>query len=403
MSTLSDFILPEINNKCKAQYTETELIEHLIGTGEILVDKKISGKENPWKPNKQMNQSLFGIMGQAIKIDPTCISPSAYDSMGRCSSWLLFRRYLESGEMRLDKAEFCRHRLCPTCNWRKSLKLFGQMKATSIELMKEFPTARYLFLTLTVKNVKGTELADTLNSMNAGFKLLVNSGKTNASAKNVKANLLGYAKAMEIKYDPEEFITKKMFTDRKEYYIARGLRVGNRNSNFNMYHPHFHILLMVKGEFFTGKGYIKQSQWTNIWRDCMKLDYDPQVNIKVIKPNKAKSAEELTGDLQEQAMTSAISETLKYPIKPDSLKLNEFDTMPENQKEKIVEAVICLSHALRQRRLVTFGGQILKARKKLKQDDVEDGDLIGVDGEPVPESEFELVLFKWMKMGCYVC
>ena len=115
----------------------------------------------------------------------------------------------------MHKAEFCRHRLCPTCNWRKSLKLFSQMKEVSARLLQDFPGARYLFLTLTVKNCSGAELAQTIDKMNFGFKLLVNAGKTNASAKAVKANLLGYAKAMEIKYDAEKTITPEMYAQRK--------------------------------------------------------------------------------------------------------------------------------------------------------------------------------------------
>ena len=43
-------------------------------------------------------------------------------------------------------------------------------------------------------------------------------------------------------------------------------------------------------------------------------------------------------------------------------------------------------------------------RKILKQDDVEDGDLIDVGDEPTIESEFDFILFKYFKqMGCYVC
>ena len=149
----------------------------------------------------------------------------------------------------MHKAEFCRHRLCPTCNWRKSLKLFSQMKEVSARLLQDFPGARYLFLTLTVKNCSGAELAQTIDKMNFGFKLLVNAGKTNASAKAVKANLLGYAKAMEIKYDAEKTITPEMYAQRKKYYIERGLKAGSANPNYGMYHPHFHVLLMVKPSF----------------------------------------------------------------------------------------------------------------------------------------------------------
>lgn len=401
ISTKGGFIVSIFN--CTPIVSETFTTGNILsGTGEILSDKKNDGKERPWSRYKKLSKILFEVFKDAVVLDPTCISQSAFIALERCCSWLLFRRYIESQVMKLDKAEFCKHRLCPVCNWRKSNKMFSQMKEVSAELIKDFPTARYLFLTLTVKNVNGEELASTIDAMNNGFKLLVNAGKTNASAKPVKANLLGYAKAMEIKYDAEEKITPQMYAERKQYYISRGLKVGSRNPNYDMYHPHFHVLLMVKGEFFR-TGYIKQSQWTSIWQDCMKLDYEPQVDVRAIKPNKAKLSEMATGDLQEQAMTSAISETLKYPVKPDSLKLDTFENMTTEQKEKITQAVICLSHALFKRRLITFGGEILKARKKLKQDDIETGDLIGVDGEPVPETEFELVMFKWMKMGCYVC
>ena len=105
-------------------------------------------------------------------------------------------------------------------------------------------------MTLTVKNCSGAELAQTIDKMNFGFKLLVNAGKTNASAKAVKANLLGYAKAMEIKYDAEKTITPEMYAQRKKYYIERGLKAGSANPNYGMYHPHFHVLLMVKPSFF---------------------------------------------------------------------------------------------------------------------------------------------------------
>lgn len=283
------------------------------------------------------------------------------------------------------------------------MKLFAQMQKTTELLMTKFPTARYLFLTLTVKNVTGEELPNTIDKMNAAFKLLVNKGKTNASAKGLKSNLLGYAKAMEIKYDSEEFITKEMYEKAKSYYKARDLKVGSKNPNFGLYHPHFHVLLMVKAEFFT-RGYIKQSEWTGIWRDCLKVDYDPVVDIRTIKPNqKLTNGEIKTAAEQKQlAMKSAISETLKYPVKPDSLKLLEFEESSLFEQQGISEAVAVLSKALFKRRLVTFGGEILKARKELELDDIEDGDLIGEDGEPTPKTDFEYVLFTW-RMGCYIC
>jgi plasmid rolling circle replication initiator protein Rep len=246
--------------------------------------------------------------------------------------------------------------------------------------------------------------------MNAGLKLMFNPGKNNKSGKPVKAMLLGYAKATEINYNSEKFIIEEMFKKNKAYYKKSGLVVGDPNPSFDTYHPHFHILVMVKGEYFTGKSYISQAKWTDIWHDCMKLDYKPMVNIQVVKPNEKDLTNgeigiDLTeGITKEKAMIAAISETFKYPMKPNSLKLDKFDDLDLDEQDRIIKAVIVYSHALRSRRLVTFGGEILKMRKILNQDDVEDGDLVDVGDEPTIENDFELVLFTYFKqMGCYVC
>ena len=40
---------------------------------------------------------------------------------------------------------------------------------------------------------------------------------------------------------------------------------------------------------------MKQEQWAEIWQDCMKLDYTPQVDVRAIKPNKRASEERRSG------------------------------------------------------------------------------------------------------------
>ena len=73
----------------------------------------------------------------------------------------------------------------------------------------------------------------------------------------------------------------------------------------------------------------------------MKLDYTPQVDIRAIKPNKRATEE------RDAAMTAAISETMKYPIKPDSLKLDAVESMSQQEQDELAAAVICLSHAMK--------------------------------------------------------
>ena len=44
----------------------------------------------------------------------------------------------EDGKRRLRAANFCRVRLCPICQWRRSLKLYSQMSNKSLNAAKVF-------------------------------------------------------------------------------------------------------------------------------------------------------------------------------------------------------------------------------------------------------------------------
>src|SRR5690625_6347421 len=83
----------------------------------------------------------------------------------------------------------------------------------------------------------------------------------------------------------------------------------------NSYNQHMHVLICVESTYFYNKeNYITQKEWTQLWKRAMKLDYDPIVDVRAIRPkNKHKS------DIK-----SAIDETAKYPVKQDrkSTRLN---------------------------------------------------------------------------------
>ena len=48
------------------------------------------------------------------------------ERMSRCAN-VLFFGYAEDGERRLRNTSYCRARLCPVCQWRRSLKVRAQM------------------------------------------------------------------------------------------------------------------------------------------------------------------------------------------------------------------------------------------------------------------------------------
>lgn len=186
-----------------------------------------------------------------------------------CSQLIQFR-LVPDGQgtygLKLSAARFCRVRHCPVCQWRRSLMWKAKAYKILPKVVEDYPTHRWLFLTLTIRNCEITALRQTLQEMNRGFKRLT-----------------------ELKAWPAEGWIKSV-------EVTRGKR-GDA-------HPHFHILLMVPASYF-GRNYLKQSAWVQMWRKSMRLDYNPIMDIRPVKRG-------------EQPM-SLIPELLKYCVKESDL------------------------------------------------------------------------------------
>ncbi len=92
--------------------------------------------------------------------------------------------------------------------------------------------------------------------------------------------------------------------------IAPHLTVPRNADEEDTYHPHFHVLLPVK------KNYIKQADWTSLWKKALKLDYTPIVDIRRVKSKAKIDAEQIESDVREAMMEQkAVLEISKYPVK----------------------------------------------------------------------------------------
>ncbi|MGY4110017.1 plasmid rolling circle replication initiator protein Rep [Aeribacillus sp. SP014] len=147
--------------------------------------------------------------------------------------------------------------------WRRSLKIAYHNKLIVEEANRRYHCA-WLLLTLTVRNVEGGELRQTISDMMKGFNRLT-------KYKRFDAAVLGYFRALEITKNHEE----------------------------HTYHPHFHVLLPVKKSYFTGKLYISQKDWTSLWKKAMKLDYTPIVHIQRVKGKTKIDAEQIESEVRE--------------------------------------------------------------------------------------------------------
>ena len=170
------------------------------------------------------------------------------DRIYYCSELLNFKLVpdAEQGEMKLklDAARFCRVRHCPVCQWRRSLRWKAKAYKVLPQIVAAYPTHRWLFVTLTLKNVPISKLRDTLTWMHESFKRMV-------KLKDFPA--IGWLKSTE---------------------VTRG-KDGSA-------HPHFHCLLLVQSSYF-GKNYLKQADWCELWRKSLRIDYQPVVDVQAVK------------------------------------------------------------------------------------------------------------------------
>lgn len=330
--------------------TESTEIPIIEGTGEILNDISSTGKRRNWSEKKKMNLELSEIFEYARMKDSTVITQSRLNQLKECGSYL---KYAETTEGRkLVEANFCRVRLCPMCQWRRSLKLFSQVSEITDNILQN-KKVRFIFVTLTQKNVRGEDLSSTIDKMNEGFKLMVQKNRTFAEIRPLQENLLGYLKAIEITY----------------------------NIKTRTYHPHIHAIFEVRPSYF-GNNYIKQSVWVNLWKRVMKLDYEPLVSIKGIKDNSSR----------------AVAEVAKYPVKLNGI----FEIKDRDEQARVL---ITLKKSLHKRRLLTFGGDFREVKRKLALEDVETmNDLVHLDNENRELNVIAYTLFRYnADFGCYIC
>lgn len=110
----------------------------------------------------------------------------------------------------------------------------------------------------------------------------------------------------------------------------------------------FFILLLAN--------YISQAQWTQLWRSCCDISYDPIVNIKRIK--------ETSQDFKEIS---------KYAVKGSDFLVGS----PELMQRHVSNFLAGLSG----RRLVGSTGVFKRVQRELCLDDPETGDLVITDGQ----------------------
>lgn len=235
-----------------------------ILTNEILQEYKFTEKK------LQTNDIFFKFLDTGFK--------NEYEKMKQCANFLEFslkeNQITKENKKKLAAANFCKNRFCPTCNWRRTRNIVGQLKE-AFSVIQEKNKVATLFLTLTIKNPDVKDLKSTIAKMNKSFQRL-------AQTKAYRNAVLGHFKSLEI--------------------------LGDKTPKGEA-HPHFHILLIVKDSYFKSRDYLNKSEWAEMWRKALRVEYTPVVYVSRIK-----SKNENFSDID-----SAIIETVKYAVKHTEL------------------------------------------------------------------------------------
>jgi hypothetical protein len=215
------------------------------------------------------------------------------------------------------------------------------------EIIKDYPRSRFILLTLTVRNCPIGELRETLSAMNAAWIRLT---------KRKVFPATGWVKSIE---------------------VTRG-RDGSA-------HPHLHCLLMVNPSYFT-HGYLSQEKWKQLWKDCLRLDYDPVVDIRKVKPKKQSVDSTVYSNVNATAKDSEVNsiilgilEVVKYCVKPDDLV-------------KDPEWLLELTKQMHKTRSIGLGGIFKKYLSEYEPEDLINAD---IEDEVELKDEDMMLIFDW--------
>jgi plasmid rolling circle replication initiator protein Rep len=242
----------------------------------------------------------------------------------QCGEYLTFQECPHGHYKKLNQANFCRLRLCPMCSWRRSLKLVNQLRLITHEANQR-RQLKWLFLTLTVRNVDGSLLSDEITHIFQAWQRL-------SQRRVFRQSVVGWFRALEVTINTQNWT----------------------------YHPHLHVLLAVQPSYFSGAKYISQDKWVSLWQESLRVDYIPIVDIRTIKPKRNRNRENKILERQEQALHSAVLEAAKYPIKFNNYIIKG-DT---HSTDKIIKV---LDKSLSYRRLIAYGGLLKLIWNELKQ------------------------------------
>lgn len=238
---------------------------------------------------------------------------------------------------RIKRSNFCKSRICPICQWNKSIRTFSK-NMRIVEYIGE--NRDYIMITLTVENCALGKLRETLEDMSYAFKKM-------HQLKAWKNAYEGYVKTVEVTF----------------------------NDEMQTFHPHMHIICLTReGYFDKDEGiYIPQKKLCEMWNKY----FNQRHMIVDVRKVRARDKEGIAG---------AVAEISKYALKMSKAF--------QNDDEVVIAELITATDGVR---MTSTGGKIKDVAKMLKIDLENDDDYDEVGTNDITYYRFKNG--KYVRMG----
>lgn len=277
----------------------------------MMKKRQVQDNIEKFKPKKLQVEKAVKLMKESF----LRLKVNRIENMMNCGSFLEFLADKEKEKHRLIRANFCKDRFCPMCQWRLAVKE-AYMLSVILKAIEKEEDKRFIFLTLTVPNVKAEELNEEIKLLSRSFTNLIK--RVNRKSEISK----GYVRKIEVTYNEER----------------------------DDYHPHIHAIIAVNKTYFKKNYYLNQKDWLQLWREVTKKtgideqgrDEISQLNVQAVR------------DLEKSAQ-----EVGKYTVK----------SMDFLYSQKVFDVLVLV---LKGKRLISFGGLFKEYRDKFKKDELKD-------------------------------
>lgn len=234
-----------------------------------------------------------------------------------CGNEIVFRECRDCGHLVIERAQLCRDRLCPICNWRLALKRYSSMTTimdvVQHRLLEQYPDNPPVqaLMTFTVRNCVPSEIQSTLSAMQKAWNRML-------AQRYIRPAVIGWARSIEVTY----------------------------NQATGELHPHYHVIMIA--DDMQSLAMIQRDWLKQCAKEGLRVSHKSQ-NYRAIDGNREE------GD----SLIKSILETYKYMVKSSDVM-----AMPLGVLRAFAEGVA-------NKRLISYGGMIKEVARELQMADLD--------------------------------